>query len=111
MPSTPRGASSDRSPYVGPRDPELRAAWGRARRRAAREHHPDAGGSATDLVEALDAVDRAFVRLETSMATDPHGSRVLAVVSRVARTVGRAGRGIRASLPRGWPGRRRYFDL
>lgn len=89
----------------GPVSPELREQWRRERRIIIRRHHPDVGGDPARLQRLLDENDERYRRREQGPGRlgRPVRARV-PLARRVMRTV-------RASLPRGWPGRRRYFDL
>ncbi len=82
-------------------------AWRRARRAAAKRHHPDRGGDAEALHEALAAVDRDFGR--SSRPSRP--PRPVVVVRsrrrRMARWAARLAR--RAAARR--PGATRWIDL
>ena len=59
-----------------PRDP---AAYKRDRRRAVLEHHPDHGGSAEDLMRALDEVDRRHGVTSLRTENAPSAEQVAAV--------------------------------
>lgn len=89
----------------GPVSPELREQWRRERRIIIRHHHPDVGGDPELLQRLLRENDERYRRRE--QGPDPAGPRVGPRVPFTRRVI----RTLRASLPRGWPGRRRYFDL
>ena len=91
------------------------AAWRAARRRVARELHPDLGGDADAYLAALAEVDAAHGRrADGSPAAPPvtvlvsRRRKALRVVLRGARDASRV---VRRRLPPGTPGARRYSDL
>ncbi|MEJ5945936.1 hypothetical protein WDZ17_11595 [Pseudokineococcus basanitobsidens] len=104
-------------------DPD-EAAWRAARRRAARRHHPDLGGSADAYLAALAEVDAAHGRGPGGAGRGGTGwggpapgpvvvttslrRRALRVTLRGARDASRA---IRRRLPPGVPGSRRWGSL
>ncbi|MBD3912988.1 hypothetical protein [Nocardioides hwasunensis] len=124
MTSEPGQAPRGGSPFRGPHDAALRKQWQRERRAAVRTHHPDRGGTTHEMQRRLDAIDAAYQRLGDAPARRADGGWVGASatvapapgVTRRAmrrtqhhlRQLARAGR---ARIPKGWPGRRRYFDL
>ncbi len=89
----------------GPVSPELREQWRRERRIIIRRHHPDVGGDPALLQRLLDENDERYRRREQGPGPAGHPR------SRRPPLARRAIRALRASLPRGWPGRRRYIDL
>lgn len=95
---------------TGPADPRRRAAWQGARRAAARRHHPDLGGDTDTYLAALAEVDRRFAAAPT---TSPSGRwvRIRRAMNRQRRRSRTRVRAVRARLPRGMPGARRYIDL
>jgi hypothetical protein len=85
-----------------------------ARREAIRRFHPDRGGDAAALVEALHRIDRQYGR------TAPLAGELAVVhvrrrgISRLRRRANRrrtAVRRLRGALPRSFPGARRYAQL
>ena len=90
-------------------DPVL--AWKRQRREAARMFHPDRGGSAEELMCALDEADR---RLQEQVSTVP---RVVVRRGRLYRfkLTARRVRALvalaRARMPANWPGSQRFTQL
>lgn len=102
------------TPAPGPAD-EDEAAYRTARRRAARQHHPDVGGSTEEYLAALAEVDRRFGRAPDGRPLGPDvvvvttlRRRALRVALRGARDASRA---VRRRLPPGVPGSRRYGNL
>lgn len=89
----------------GPASPELREQWRRERRVIIRRHHPDVGGDPDLLQRLLRENDERY--RSPDQAPGPTGRPVTARAPLARRVI----RTLRASLPRGWPGRRRYFDL
>jgi hypothetical protein len=92
------------------------ARWRRARRAVARRHHPDRGGDSATYLAELAEVDRRFgVGLADAPPPCPsvRGPRVprRSPRRRLARTVRRVTRGVRARLPRWAPGARHWIDL
>lgn len=111
-------------PYRGPEDPVQRARWLRARHAVARDHHPDLGGDQEELIRQLSEVDARFGdrdaigqrRSPASPGIDLlRPPSVLQFIARGGTRVIRRGRQaeriLRARIPRGWPGSRRYVDL
>lgn len=94
----------------GPRDPRQRAVWRRERALVARRLHPDRGGDADALIEALAEVD---ARYAAPLVTSPAGAWVgmRRTVTRQMRRSQRGLRALRGRLPRRLPGARRYIDL
>lgn len=90
---------------TGPVSPELREQWRRERRIIIRRHHPDVGGDPELLQRLLRENDARYRRREQSPG--PAGRPAARQTPFVRRVI----HAVRASLPRGWPGRRRYFDL
>lgn len=89
----------------GPVSPELREQWRRERRIIIRQHHPDVGGDPEHLQRLLRENDERYRRREQGPGPTGHpGRQRVPLVRRIVRTV-------RASIPRGWPGRRRYINL
>ncbi len=117
--SGPQPSPDQPSPGLsrGPRDPLLRSQWRAARRAVARAHHPDVGGEAETLQRELAAVDRRFADRPAdpsdglTRSAPPAWQPTGRLVRRSRRTLRRRVRALRARLPRGWPGSRRYFDL
>lgn len=106
--------------YQGPRDPGLRAQWLAQRRALVRQFHPDTGGDADLMTEALADLDRSFALRDETPAPladlDLTAAGVVPVPVRRTLRRGRRrardlGRGVRARIPAGWPGSRRYLDL
>lgn len=100
---------------TAPRPADDEAAYRAARRRAARQHHPDVGGTADAYLEALAEVDRRFGRAPDGRPLGPdvvvvtsRRRRALRVALRGARDASRA---VRRRLPPGVPGSRRYGSL
>ncbi|WP_344203427.1 hypothetical protein [Aeromicrobium alkaliterrae] len=89
--------------YPGPASAELRERWRRDRRTIVRLHHPDRGGDPAVLQQELRDNDQFYRRWEQD--ANP------AVGRPGRRRFSHAVRAVRARIPRGWPGRRRYFDL
>lgn len=89
----------------------------RERREIIRRHHPDHGGDAEVLVAELAALearqqsrpgDVPTLDLDsTSSIPEP----VRRGLRRASRSAHRAVRSVRAAVPRGWPGHRRYHDI
>lgn len=98
-----------------PAPPGDEAAWRAARRRAARSHHPDVGGSAEAYLAALADVDARFGRLPTGRPAGPEVVVTTSVRRRALRVALRGARGasraVRRRLPPGVPGSRRYGSL
>ncbi len=102
----------------GPDDPQLRAAWRRARRRVARDHHPDVGG---DLDAYLASVAQVDARYAVGPSRRLAGGRVelrrtpwtlvRRSLRRRLRRTRRHVRSFRTRLPRRAPGALRYTDL
>lgn len=90
----------------------------RARRRAViKEHHPDRGGDVSAFIAALAELDRTGPPPGgTAPAGAPPGAPVLVTARpRSLRALRRRSRsalaGIRRTIPRPWPGSRRYGHL
>lgn len=98
---------------AGALDPGRAAAWGRARARAARAHHPDLGGDVNTYLEALRQVDARY-GVGAAGAPDLHVHRSGAPSARLRRTA-RAARRVTRSMTRRLPQRfrpgRAYIDL
>lgn len=87
-------------------------AWRLARRRAAREHHPDLGGRPEAYLRALEQIDRQFLGTPDPPVADvqARGSTIARRYRAYRRRARQARRGVRARLPRWVPGRR-YTQL
>lgn len=95
------------------RDVDRRSAHTAARRAAARKHHPDRGGDAEAFIRALRDIDARFGESDGRGGSDVQvRSTVVSRNLRRLRTSGRTTvRRIRSSIPRSWPGSRRYGRL
>lgn len=102
----------------GPDDPQLRAAWRRARRQVARDHHPDVGGDIDTYLASIAQVDARFSagpdrstsRRRVEIQRTPWTLLRRSLRRRLRRTAGHV-RDVRTRLPRRVPGSRRYIDL
>ncbi|WP_370248535.1 hypothetical protein [Nocardioides sp.] len=113
--------------YPGPRDPGLRAQWLAQRRALVRQFHPDTGGDGALMTAALEDLDRSFavrdgapapladaladLHLVELTASDALPEQLRRSLRRGRRRARDLGRGVRARIPGGWPGSRRYLDL
>ncbi|WP_229052039.1 hypothetical protein [Aeromicrobium sp. Leaf350] len=97
---------ADTDSYAGPSSPELRERWRRDRRSIVRLHHPDRGGDPALLQQELRENDAFYRDLD-----QPRHHRGDVIVTARPGVLVRAVRAVRASLTRGRPGRRHYFDL
>lgn len=97
--------------------PDDRADWQRARRAVARRYHPDLGGDLDTYLRKVRAVDHAYghqVRTRgPGVVVTSAGAlaRLRRARHRGVRTSRRMVRSVRAHLPRGVPGRRRYTSV
>lgn len=82
----------------------------RARRRIARDHHPDRGGSTQVYLELLSQLDTAEEQRSTGVPVSVHRSPAGRVASWL-RVIGTGTRRLRAALPTHLPGSRRYGNL
>jgi len=105
--------------YPGPDEPDVRRQWVSDRRSAIRLHHPDVGGATGELQSRLDEIDARFATrscpeayVDVDLTERPLlGIRLSRSVAHTRRRAHRAIRGIRSTIPSGWPGSRRYVDL
>ncbi|MGB3772760.1 MAG: hypothetical protein WBF79_08785 [Rhodococcus sp. (in: high G+C Gram-positive bacteria)] len=81
------------------------ASYREARRAAIRAHHPDTGGDAESLIEALRVVDERFLTAQNSNAALPFVATSIALTRR--RLLARRLRTVRRLFPR----RRKYIDI
>lgn len=102
-----------------PSDSASHAAWRSERRRVVKALHPDVGGDPETYLQTMREVDQRH-GIAPSQATDPPAARPRR--SSIAHRLGRARhtarrrskravQNVRARLPRGVPGSRRYIDL
>lgn len=95
-------------------DEAVRLAWKRERREAIRRFHPDRGGSPTELMRAIDRVDKKFgygLGAYSVGGADPgvtvkhsRGYLLRLKARRLRLLIALA----RERLPHNWPGSRRY---
>lgn len=85
--------------------PHADRAYREARRAAARAHHPDAGGDAQALIDALRAVDARYARSSSVGSTRSTSSPIVGLSRRSLLT--RRLKAVRSMLP----SRRTYIDL
>ena len=100
--------------FGGPDDPVLRQRWRRERRSALLAHHPDRGGDPATMQAELRRVDEQYrgdVPPAGGFAPPGRMQSLTRRARRTARGVRRTTRAVRARLPPGWPGSRRYLDL
>ncbi|SDS50464.1 hypothetical protein SAMN04488570_2026 [Nocardioides scoriae] len=101
-----------RSPGQSPGQASARAA---ARRAVIRRHHPDVGGDPEVLRRELAALEdpapAPTLDPRVELRAPGRWQPVARVATRTRRVVRRRTRELRARLPHGWPGSRRWTDL